>query len=127
MRELRGKGRGSSSSATVIAKRSSGRWAGLVVLDHVPVKCYAVDDGLARGRSARCLHGENPSALEDSSPRRLVVRRRKRAMLPSSHRLRIVAMRMIPLITKFAVTSAGLRERSLYRAHFADAGMAAPR
>jgi hypothetical protein len=36
-------------------------------------------------------------------------------------------MRLTASVAKFAVTPAGLRERALYRAYFADAGMAAPR
>lgn len=64
--------------------------------------------------------------LEDKSPRRVVVRR-KQAKMPSSHGLRIVAAHLTPAVAKFAFTRAAKAELDAYRAHFAWAGMVAPR
>jgi hypothetical protein len=58
-------------------------------------------------------------------PRRISVRS-KRTVESSSNR-RIVAARMLPAVAKFAFTRAAKAEVELYRAHFADAGMVAPR
>jgi hypothetical protein len=62
----------------------------------------------------------------DRLPRRLLLSQSKRTV-KSSHGRRIVAAHLTPAVAKFAVTRAALDERALYRAHFADAGMVAPR
>jgi hypothetical protein len=67
------------------------------------------------------------SIFEDSIPRRLVVDRCKRAKMPSSHGLRIVAAHLTPAVAKFAFSRAAKAELEAYQAHFAWADMVAPR